>query len=1315
MTAPGSCSTLRFRSTVRLSLLLAQQLCAAPSLALPGKWSAIKDWSGGNPSKYAVHMMLLRGDGAPHHSRLMWFQGQPLGVFNGGEWGWRSIDSGFVHWPDSNFVALPVALPGMNIFCSGHATMGDGRALLAAGTDTLVGIYGDIESRIFTPGAGTAGGTWSTTGLLADWRWYPSVTAMSTGDAFVAGGSRYRHQRTLFGRRNGSQPSSPTGDSLYRFAPVNGGAWDPAVRPQGWVNDADRPEPRFAQSLVEMGGVQGFGFQVLFGGRKADNQALNDVWMLERDDENELAADSRYRWTRRTIVGESPALRSDHSAIVSPYLGWMVIFGGLGNDSLPRSDVHVLSKGTSYEWDQVTPAGTGPTARFGHSAVYNSMAITGDGQVRRMIVVGGASAPNQPADASMKVWALRLDVDPPAWSELTAASGSEGPPAPRYWQGMALDDAPPVAPPGGGSGQVAFMYGGALGNNQFSGELWELWLLSDGKYRWKLKSATGASPGSRARHSLTYDPIPRPAGAYPGWLFVFGGENESGFANDSVYAMHPWPSPTTSAWVSWKSAGFSLSGHTMVLEAYGALSRLPEVFDRATNSYRGLSGAPLHWRDTYPLNFSTPGGTTAAGRIFNVGPERYSYRLDIDTPYQASGPWEKLTTADSRFLPQSAVQFLPGKIMVAGGTSTAFAVVGTTKWLDATAASPVWQDSTDMGARFYHNLVLLPNGKVLAVGGVPTRSQTDTTSATKRPRLWDPVTHSWNGATELAEEAVARNYHSTALLLPDARVVSASGEGHGNKYFAQIYSPPYLFKNADTLALCPKLSDAPQRIRYGKNFSICMPYLTYGQTACLIRPGAVTHGFDENQHYVPLAVVDTTIDYGQRRVLAAPADSFVAPPGDYLLFVLNVSGVPAVARWVRLGSEWNSGDTTPPDTPSDFLAEIVSLNSITVTWTAPGDDGASGQAWQYDLRYSTSPSTPFEQMTPVSGAASCAGFSQSHKVTGLQSCTYYYFRLRVADESGNYSGVTGQTSARTSCTAGGGGGDRAVETAGRSDGGIALQASLRGSAGHEANSAAGGAATILVAEVSPGQSDLRWKITRCERSAVSDLGSSDTTGTIVQKWTPETGWRTRLKFGTQEGSLGIRSLAGDRSRILQIDPGGIQRIIAEPPGFELLSATHTTHGDLYSDSASSVIVEPSLAPDDTLELVFRTSTLSESPNLDDCFFVLGPDPGVTPARGRPVVAPPAMAFGLRPNRPNPFTSITTFSFALPERSQVRFDIFDMQGRRVRVVTDRPFEAGEHELAWDRRTASGALVRPGVYFYRIEAGVHRAHRRMVVLP
>jgi hypothetical protein len=150
---------------------------------------------------------------------------------------------------------------------------------------------------------------------------------------------------------------------------------------------------------------------------------------------------------------------------------------------------------------------------------------------------------------------------------------------------------------------------------------------------------------------------------------------------------------------------------------------------------------------------------------------------------------------------------------------------------------------------------------------------------------------------------VTRQYHSTALLLPDGRVLSAGGGICGTcdqvGYLAknaEIFSPPYLFQADGTAAPRPVIDSAPGTTTYGAQFSIGTADPASIRKVALIRLGAVTHSDNMEQRYIPLAFTA-----GASSLTAtAPVNANVAPPGVYMLFIVDANGVPAVAKMVTV-------------------------------------------------------------------------------------------------------------------------------------------------------------------------------------------------------------------------------------------------------------------------------------------------------------------------------------------------------------------------------------------------------------------------------
>src|SRR6185295_2311960 len=136
----------------------------------------------------------------------------------------------------------------------------------------------------------------------------------------------------------------------------------------------------------------------------------------------------------------------------------------------------------------------------------------------------------------------------------------------------------------------------------------------------------------------------------------------------------------------------------------------------------------------------------------------------------------------------------------------------------------------------------------------------------------------------------------TALLLPDARLLTAGSGNDGpavNQLQAEIFSPPYLFKGAR-----PTIAGSPDLIQYGAAFSVQTPDAASIASVSLVRPGAVTHGFDEDQRFLNLPFTAET----GALTIQAPANANLAPPGYYMLFLLNGAGVPSVAAFVHFAA-----------------------------------------------------------------------------------------------------------------------------------------------------------------------------------------------------------------------------------------------------------------------------------------------------------------------------------------------------------------------------------------------------------------------------
>jgi hypothetical protein len=188
----------------------------------------------------------------------------------------------------------------------------------------------------------------------------------------------------------------------------------------------------------------------------------------------------------------------------------------------------------------------------------------------------------------------------------------------------------------------------------------------------------------------------------------------------------------------------------------------------------------------------------------------------------------------------------------------------------------------------------------------------------------------------LASNAINRVYHSSSILLPDGRILHAgSGDAGPDQRNAELFSPPYLFNGAR-----PVITESPQAVRYGTTFTISTPQGSGITKVSLIGLGSTTHAFDMNQRFQRLSF---TPQAGSLTI-SAPTNPNRAPPGPYLLFILNGSGVPSVGKIVKLG--WDVGLPPPPPPPpppsSSIVLSVTGRTDATKQYMTPAWSPATG-------------------------------------------------------------------------------------------------------------------------------------------------------------------------------------------------------------------------------------------------------------------------------------------------------------------------------------------------------------------------------------
>lgn len=336
-----------------------------------------------------------------------------------------------------------------------------------------------------------------------------------------------------------------------------------------------------------------------------------------------------------------------------------------------------------------------------------------------------------------------------------------------------------------------------------------------------------------------------------------------------------------------------------------AWNRLPEFPGAAALPYD--SGTFLN----YPRLHLLPNGNVFVATSVNghhVYDPMTGTLVGSAIPNTGSGLYDGSWDAASVMLPLLPADAYKARVLYVGDIDA--------KRIDLSAASPTWQNTvarTGPAAgkqRRFCCAVILPNGEVFVTGGI--NGGNSDANAVRDAELYRPGID-WAAGTYAGAEAwvaagaaaITRNYHSTAILMPDGRVWTAgssknadSGDPNvvGEKTI-EFFEPDYFASAAR-----PDLTAAPPSVGYGQTFEIETPQAASIQRVALTRCGSVTHAFDGDQRYVGLNFTRV----GATNVLrcTAPPSSGIAPAGNYLLWVVDSNGRPCkAARFVRVSAQ----------------------------------------------------------------------------------------------------------------------------------------------------------------------------------------------------------------------------------------------------------------------------------------------------------------------------------------------------------------------------------------------------------------------------
>ncbi len=404
-----------------------------------------------------------------------------------------------------------------------------------------------------------------------------------------------------------------------------------------------------------------------------------------------------------------------------------------------------------------------------------------------------------------------------------------------------------------------------------------------------------------------------------GRVIAIGGGPSPAFARDEVSVFDPdsetWSALAPMHRKRWYPTATTLPDGRILAtlgNITGGTEDTPEVYDPKTHQWTELTDANQALGQTYAPMFVLPNG-----KVLNASRDDPNTRtLDVDAP-----GWTVVATSNFNNEQGCAAMYEPGKVLKVGGETS-----NKSERIDMTVTPPAWTITANSmaHARRRCDLVILPDGSVLVVGGASgsgKRSQSDPDCAVHAAEIWDPDTDLW---TTMASTEKPRLYHSTALLLPDGRVLAAGGENDPNCPHSQpgernmeIYSPPYLFQGAR-----PTIDLAPKSVAYGTIFQVDTPDALSLSSVVFVRPGSVTHNTNQTQRYVRLDV--SLFTQTQLDVLAP--DENLAPPGYYMLFIVDNNGVPSEARFMLVGPDedgdgWVDAEDNCPNAPNADQAD----------------------------------------------------------------------------------------------------------------------------------------------------------------------------------------------------------------------------------------------------------------------------------------------------------------------------------------------------------------------------------------------------------
>lgn len=398
-----------------------------------------------------------------------------------------------------------------------------------------------------------------------------------------------------------------------------------------------------------------------------------------------------------------------------------------------------------------------------------------------------------------------------------------------------------------------------------------------------------------------------------GRLLVAGGAPSGSMKSTHIFdpAAETWTKVADMHEARWYPTVLTLPDGR-VLAASGSGASQVEIYDAAAGTWTLVSGATRYFPELYPSLHQLPSGEIFYSRCgWNPADpvNTQSGYLQLTAP--TVGSWTNLgqlqfhdrqegmavLQIDATVNPPATRVFVIG-----GGVNGPAAARNpqTVETIDLTAPGPAtaWDSPalTMNYARANVNAVLLPDGNIFIVGGQRAGKWNATDpDAVLEGEIFDPVTGTFSVTPPMQ---FPRQYHSVAVLLPDGRVLCAGGVDpphpvEPDQRQMEVYSPPYLDAGPR-----PQITAAPATAGYGAVITVNTPDAADIDRVVLIRPNTVTHHTDAEHRWIRIPITTTGAGSIDVQMPASPA---LAPPGPYMLFLIDGSRTPSEASFVRLG------------------------------------------------------------------------------------------------------------------------------------------------------------------------------------------------------------------------------------------------------------------------------------------------------------------------------------------------------------------------------------------------------------------------------